>query len=298
MHFVFPIAATDKVKADDVISARFYDVWRSFLLDHPYANYYDWSVFFGGENKQMQIPRRESREIIKNLSLKAFEGKYKIMLIWLPETMHSSAANAILKILEEPPAKTVFLLVTEDLEQIISTILSRTQIVKVPVFQDEELRQLLQGKFGLESEKVDRLLPLAEGNARLALKLSSEVADDAQQLFIEWLRTCFRRDAPGLIQWAERFQKLSKAEQKGMLSFGISLLRESLLIGAEASSLVKAQGEGESFAGKFYQAIGMDKIAFVVDQLNTCIYHLERNANPKIMFLDLSFQVASTLNKK
>ena len=171
VNFIFPTSATTKFKREDATSEKFLVEWRKFLKKSIYGNVADWAQDFGWENKQLIIPRQESRNIVKALSLKAFEGTYKVMIVWLPETMNVNAANGILKILEEPPKNTIFLLVSNAPSLLLTTITSRTQQLTIPSFSDEDIRGVTKNLEGVDltDERASRIAYMAEGNMRLAL---------------------------------------------------------------------------------------------------------------------------------
>ncbi len=297
-HFAFPVAGTKDVVAKNANSNAFLKDWRSFLLDNPFGNIKNWSQKFGGENKQPNISKEESRNIIRSLSLKAFEGNYKIMLIWLPEYMHPSSANAILKILEEPPSKTIFLLVTNDSERLLTTILSRTQIVKIPAFSDKELLSVVMNRFEVEEKKAQQIVHLADGNINQAFELSTEIEDDSHEMFREWMRLCYTFDFTNLVQWADNFQKLSKESQKSLLQYGLHMMRETMIAIASVDKILRLAGEELSFVQNFSKVMDVNKIERIVSGLNGAYRNLERNANPKILFLDLSLQIAQTIKSR
>ena len=294
-HFAFPVSSTKTVVAKDAHSASFLKDWRKFLLESPYGSATDWSVLFGGENKQLNISREESRQIIKALSLKAFEGSYKIMLIWLPEFMHDSSANAILKILEEPQGQTLFLLVTNDSEKLLTTILSRTQIVQIRAFSDLELKTILMEEDGLDEKKAGQIAHLSEGNLNKARHLTLEVEDDSQLMFRDWMRLCFTNDYTKMVEWSDLFQKMTKEAQKSLLQYALQMMRETLVVGLNADSIMHLQGEELSFVQNFKKVMNFDKTEKIAMQLNSSYFHLERNANPRILFLDLSLVIAGIL---
>jgi len=294
LHFVFPVSSTKTVKGKDVVSTSFLKDWRKFLLEQPFGNLQDWSNHYGGENKEANISREESRQIIRNLSLKAFEGKYKIMLVWLPEKMHVTAANAILKILEEPPENTVFLLVTNDAENLLTTILSRTQQFTIPKFQDQEIIDYLVQQ-ETPAGKAAQLAHLADGNMNQALKLASEIEDDSHKLFRDWMRLCYVKDYSKMVTWADVFQKQNRMQQKSVFQYGLNILREVLVTSFPEAGLSKLTGEEKEFVRNFAKVMDSNKINIVSELLNQAYYHIERNANQKITFLDLSLQVAKII---
>ena len=294
LHFVFPVSSTKTIKGKDVVSTSFLKDWRKFLIEQPFGNLQDWSNHYGGENKEANISREESRQIIRSLSLKAFEGKFKIMLIWLPEKMHVTAANAILKILEEPPESTVFLLVTNDAENLLTTILSRTQQFTIPKFQDREIIDYLVQQ-DIPSEKATQLSHLADGSLNQALKLANEIEDDSHQLFRDWMRLCYVRDYSKMVAWSDVFHKQNRMQQKSIFQYGLNILREVLVTSFADAGLSRLSGEEKDFVQNFAKVMDSNKIDVISDLLNQAHYHIERNANQKITFLDLSLQVAKKI---
>lgn len=315
VHFIFPVSATKNISGKDVVSDSYIKEWRAFISENPYGSLSDWSVHFGGENKQLNISKEESRNIIRKLSLKAFEGRYKIVIIWLPEYLHPAAANGILKILEEPPENTIFLLVAYDAEKLLPTIVSRTQIVDIRPFNDEEIIHILAAQEGSVSEqqriKIRQVATLAEGNLNQAFRLMNEVEEDSHQLFRNWMRHCYVRDYTKLISLTEDFQKIGKEAQKNLLHYGLSMMRETLVMQTVnilqeshvediipvEKALIRLQGDELSFVANFSKVMDLERIEKITRLLNEGYYHLERNANPKIIFLDISLKIAHIITK-
>ena len=292
VHFVFPVSSTKDIQAKDAISQSFLKPWREFLLTNPYGNIEDWSNFFGGENKQAAISRQESRQIISSLALKSFEGQYKVMIIWMPELMHPYAANGILKILEEPSDKTVFLLVSNNPDRLLVTITSRTQIVQIPPFTDTELSEILINEHQVESNKSVQIAHMASGNLRAAKLLMNDIEDDSHDMFREWMRMCFQKDFKKLIGWSDKFALMNKVAQKSLLLYGLNMLRETLIANNGISSLLRVVDSEAEFASKFGKVLNATKISAIYEAMNKTHYHLERNANPKISFMNLSISIA------
>lgn len=295
VHYVFPVSSTAKVAGKDVSSAAFMKEWRAFLSEHPYGSIQDWGQSYGGENKQVNISKAESKHIIQTLSLKSFEGSFKVMLIWLPENMHPSAANGILKILEEPAPRTVFLLVSHDSERLLTTILSRTQRLEVPAFSNEDIKQELGQRLLLDTDKAAYLAKLAHGNMNLAFHLSQDIVDDSHEMFSDWMRLCYGKDYLQLVAWSDRFHSGTKIWQKSFLQYGLNLLRETLIVHYANSNLNRMAGAEIDFVKKFSQVMTPPKLEKVAEHLNQAAYHLERNASPKILFLDLSLQISKVI---
>lgn len=291
LQFVFPVSATKSVTGKNVVSASYLKEWRAFLTDNPYKSLEDWSAFYGAENKQANISKEESRNIIKSLTLKSFEAEYKVLIIWLPEYMNAFAANGILKILEEPSEKTLFLLVTCDYEKLLTTILSRCQLFKVPSFSDEELAQYLIETKAIEPEKAKKVAILAEGSLKSALEHLDSTEDDAHVMFRDWMRQCWIKDFTSLNGTNESFNRLSKTGQKLFLQYALNMMRQALISEYLVDEKEKLNEHEKDFATKFGKALSTQKLEKISEEFGKAHYHLERNANVKILFMDLSISV-------
>jgi len=295
-HFVFPLSNIKNDKDEDRFKSEILKSWRSFLLEQPFGNLDDWTTSYGGEDKQALISREESREIVKTLSLKPFESSSKVMIIWQPELMHPSAANGILKILEEPAPHTYFLLVTNAADKLLPTIISRTQIITVPLLSDSEVEELLMARKSLEKKNATRIAKLAEGNLNLALTLSENEQNDNAPLFIDWMRACYSNKRVGdLVAMAENFHQMDKLSQRNLLRYSMDMMRESLLSISKAETLHRTQGEELEFIKKFSAQLSVSKIEKSFNLMNDASYHLERNGSAKMIFLDLSIQLSKTI---
>jgi DNA polymerase-3 subunit delta' len=296
-HFVFPLSNVKGDKDEERFKADILKSWRSFLLEQPYGDLDDWTTSYGGEDKLALISREESREIVKTLSLKPFESPYKVMIIWQPEFMHPSAANGILKILEEPAAHTYFILVSNAADRLLPTIISRTQLITVPLLEDKEVEKYLTEKNSIEPKRASRIAQLAEGNLNLAFTLSENEEDDNAQLFIDWMRACHNKKRIGdLVAKSEEFHALDKLRQRNILHYGMSMMRESLLNISQADSIHRVQGEELKFIQQFSTVLNVQKIEKSFRLMNDAAYHLERNGSAKMIFLDLSLQLSKTIN--
>ncbi len=299
VHFIFPVSGTKNVKGIDAKSQLFLKEWRTFLLTSPHGNLQDWSEIYGGEGKQALISTKEKITIINDLSLKAFEGKYKIMIIWHPELMHKNAANGILKVLEEPPDNSLFLLVSDKPDNLISTILSRVQRLNIPSFTDKELSEVLTLAHGIDEHRAKQLAHLADGSLRTALHLTAHVGEDNFEFFKQWMRLCHQRKMGDLVDKAETFSKLSRGGQNTLLQYGLSMLRESLVsISSSQDALFRVEGDEKSFASNFGKAISINQFQKLSALFSEASYHIERNANAKILFMNLSINIAKIFKSK
>ena len=303
LHFVFPVATTPSVKAKP-ISKNFLTEWRALLKENAYFSLFDWIKYIGVENKQGFISVEESTHIVKDLSLKPYESETKIMLIWMPEKMNVQAANKLLKIIEEPPHKTLFLLVAESEENMLATVLSRTQLFKVPRYSDAEVTEYLINR-GVTEEKAQMISALVEGNINEALKLAeqSQDAEENSLHFVKWMRLCFSalqvKDIDKLVQWSETMAKAGRENQKSFLLYASNVMRDALLKNYGVTAIMKMNISGQNFTMEnFAPFIHAENCMEIIEELNMAQLHIERNANPKILFLDASFKIARLLHKK
>jgi DNA polymerase-3 subunit delta' len=294
--FVFPVGNIKADKDEERFKADILKTWRSYLIQQPFSDFDDWINFYGGEDKQALISREASREIIKTLSLKPFESTYKVMIIWQPEFMHPSAANGILKLLEEPPPNTFFLLVSNASEKLLPTILSRTQIIHVPYLSDEELDQFLAIKAeDLNETKRQEIIQLADGNLSLALKLIDSEEDHYQDRFADWMRSCFKHDYAKLVSYADDFHDLDKLAQRNLFQYTLSIMRETLLFISGANKIARVKSNEADFVQNFSKVMDVKKLEMINTLITDAGYFLERNGSAKMIFLDLSLQISKVI---
>ncbi|WP_439881434.1 ATP-binding protein [Pontibacter sp. MBLB2868] len=296
-NFVMPVTNTKSV-SKDALSNKFMNEWREFVLASPYQGLNEWMQHIGAENKQGIISKEESRQLVKLVSLKAFEGDYKIVVIWLPELMHPTAANALLKLLEEPPAKTLFLLVAQSAEKLLATITSRTQIMQVRNFTQEEVMQFVQEKYNASPETAYQVAQLAEGNFNAAAKLTTEISSDYFAFFTDWMRNCYSYKFGEVIDMSDKFQVLGRENQKNFLLYALSLFRKVMLYGVDEALVSYLPPAELEFVQRFSKLITGDNAGQLTEELNQAHYHIERNANPKMVFVDSSIQIAGYLRGK
>lgn len=294
-HFVFPISNIKGDKDEDQFRAEMMKSWRAFLLEQPFGNASDWTLSYGGEDKLAIISKDESREIVKALSLKPFESPVKVMIIWQPEVMHPSAANGILKILEEPPPNTFFLMVSNNSERLLPTILSRTQEVTVPLLSDEELDTFLESK---EPDKARRtkVVDQADGHLRLALDLLENESEDHHQRLADWLRACYKQDTVKMHILSEEFHEMDKLQQHSWLAHGLKTIRESLLVSAGADQLLRSRDEEQKFIRDFSKVVRLEAVDQAYLLLNDAGAMLERNGSAKMIFMDMSLRLARVMH--
>lgn len=299
LHFVYPVATNSEIKKSP-ISANFITSWREVMMDNPYLSLERWQEKLETGNKQLLISKDESVGIIKTLSLKTYESEYKTMIIWHPEKFNNTSANKLLKIIEEPSDKTLFILVANDAEQIISTILSRTQLVKVGRIEEEEIKKALITKHGLSENEAQKVAHLSDGDFIEAEKLieQSETEEINYQLFTEWMRKAFKADVPGLIDWAENISKIGREKQKQFLSYGLHIFRESLIRNYGENGLERTGNIEKGFLKNFSPYIHGANCMEIISLFDEASYHIERNASPKILFLDVSLKLTKLLRVK
>ncbi|MFD2161464.1 ATP-binding protein [Paradesertivirga mongoliensis] len=290
LHFSYPFFAKHK----DDTSLSFIEEWREAFLSNPYLSLDEWRSQVEAENKQANINIAECHQIIKKLSMKQFEAEYKVLIMWLPEYL-DKAGNTLLKLIEEPPHKTLFLLVAQNQDQILNTILSRTQLVKVQRLSDKDITEYLVEKKGFSEEQAARIAYLSEGNLQTALTLSAEEGNNNFGVFSDWLRMCFSNKGMQVIDFAENAARFGRENQKNLLKYGIKLLRESMMVLSGAEHLVHLPGNEKEFVVNFSATLTMAKAESIINELEKAHYHIERNANPKILFLDVSLQFIKIL---
>lgn len=299
LHLVFPVASNEKVKKDP-ISAYFLDSWRASFLENPYFTLSEWQETTETGNKQLLISVNESTEILKVLSLKTYEAEFKIMLIWFPEKMNNPSANKLLKILEEPPNKTLFLLVSNSLEQLLPTIISRVQLVKLMPLSEKELTHYICANYQLTTDEATNIARLSDGNINQLMQLLKKGDDTAffQEKFVQLMRSAFVGNVPGLIDWTEEIAKLGREKQKQFLMYGLHLFRESLIMNYGDSSLARKNTQEATFLEKFAPYIHGANCIDTITLFDEATYHIERNANPKILFLDVALKLTKLLRVK
>jgi len=302
LNFAFPVVASSKEDdGDDDGKEEKTDLlgnWRKFVLGQPYGNVHDFIYFNGFEKKQLNITKAAARKMIQTLSLMSFEGGYKIMLIWAPEYLHPSAANALLKIIEEPPAKTIFLLVTSQADQLLTTILSRTQKILVRAFTDEEVSSHLVETGKCESKAAAQIAMLADGNLREAYLLIDQVEDQTVRQLRDWFRLCATKNLKELFLLSEDFHKADKESQKSLMLAGLNVTREILLKNLDLDDLLRTTDEDRTFINNISKKMLTEEHADKLYQtFNAAHYHLERNGNAKMIFTDLSMEILLMMSK-
>ncbi|MCK0161211.1 ATP-binding protein [Allomuricauda sp. F6463D] len=304
LHFAFPVSNSEKIKSH-AVSDHYMEEWRQFVQEQPYGNLFDWYRHIGIEKKQGQIGVDEAQDMVKKLSLKSYEGGYKILIVWMAEKMNVSAANKLLKLIEEPPNKTILLLLAEDEEQIINTIRSRCQILNFPPLAEQVITDELLVRGVAQTEALTIALE-ANGNFNKALDLLNKDSEDLvfERWFVQWVRSAFKAKGnksaiQELILWSEEVAKTGREVQKKFLSYCLTMMRQALLLNYKTNELVYAKVHMEGFnLNKFAPYIHENNILEIVEELEQAIYHVERNGNSKLIFTDLSIKLTRLLHAK
>lgn len=305
LHFVYPTVTTEEVKSKPK-SIDFIQDWRAFLTHSMYGGLFDWYLKLGVKNKQGEIRVDDAGEMVKSLSLKAYEGGYKFVIVWMAEKMNDAAANKILKMLEEPEPKTVFILVAEDEQALLQTIRSRCQILYFPPVPEAVIAHWLQQKHQQDKRVALQMARQAHGNVNKALHLLHEDGEDRsfEQWFVDWVRVAFKAKGNAtsildLIKWSEQMAALGRETQKKFLLFCTDMFRQALLLNYQASALVYFEPKVDRFKLENFAPFVNDKnIGEIFKELSDAIYHIERNGNAKIILTDLSIKLTRLIHKK
>lgn len=304
LHFIYPTITTEEVK-QKAKSIDFINQWREFVAKNPYSGLFDWYNLLGSQNKQGLIRVEDAHDILKTISLKSYEGGFKIIIIWMAEKMNVEASNKLLKILEDPPEKTVFLLISENEEAILQTIRSRCQAIYFKKLQDEEIVEALVSGKEIDKEKAIKVAKQSNGNYNLALQLIHEDENNFpfEKWFITWVRSAFRAKGNAsailnLVQWSDEIAGIGRETQKNFLLFCIDMFRQAMLFNYETKKLVYFEPKDEVFKlENFAPFVNGNNIEEIFHELSTAIYHIERNGNAKIILTDLSIKLTRLIHK-
>ncbi len=304
LHFAFPVSNSAKVKSH-AVSNNYLQEWRQFIKEQPYGNLFDWYQLIGIEKKQGQIGVDEAHDIVKKLSLKSYEGGYKTMILWMAETMNIAASNKLLKLIEEPPDKTVFIFITEDEEQLLQTIRSRCQVLHFPPLSEEAISGALIEK-GLTRDEALKVAHESNGNFNKAMDLMNKDSEELifEKWFVQWVRSAFKAKGNKaaiheLILWSEEVAKTGRETQKKFLKYCLAVMRQAMLLNYNVKELVYMRIHIDGFQlDKFAPFIHERNIMPIVNELENAIYHIERNGNSKIILTDLSIRLTRLLHKR
>lgn len=291
LHFVYPVVTSPRFKKP--ISTDYFPEWKSYLLENPYVSVQTWMQHLEVENKQPMIYAHESEAIIKMLSMKPYESEYQVMIIYLPERMNIACSNKLLKLIEEPPQKTIFLLVTENTDQILTTILSRCQIINIPKIENEVLSKTLQKEFDLNESMAFSISRISNGNYTKALDTIHRNEENAYYLeqFITLMRRSYKREILPLKKWSDEMHRIGRERQKNFLQYMVRLLRENFMLNLKTEELNYLTIEEQNFSIKFSRFINEKNIIPLFEEVEKAQRHIEQNVYAKMVFFDLSLQV-------
>ncbi len=296
IHFSYPVVPAksgDKPVATDYVSD-----WREFLKQQPYGNAFDWiEKIKVKENQQGNITAEECNDIIHKLSLKSFESGYKILVMWMPEYL-GKEGNKLLKLIEEPPPNTLFILVAENEEQILPTILSRCQLVKIPALEIKDIEQALINRNNTAPETARQTAIISEGNYHEALQLLQHAGEDWQSLLREWLNATIKGGPVAQIKWVEEMSKLGREKQKQFLRYFNHLLAQSIRIRVIGADKIPLDEKEKDFAQRLNKIAGISQQQAIIEELDKATYYVERNANAKMLFHALTIKLTHIIRDK
>lgn len=297
LHFVFPVYNSTKIK--NPVSDDFIKEWREMVLKNHYFNLGQWLTFIDAGNAQGLIYERESDSIYRKLNLKSFEAEFKVMIIWLPEKMHLSCSNKLLKLIEEPPSKTLFLLVSESEESIISTIRSRAQLIKVPYIDNASMKNALLKMDGIDPASVDDAVHLSNGSFIRAMEFLNPGEDEIFffNKFQEMMRLAYSRHVLQLVEWAEEMAQIGRDKQKAYFSFALRMVREYFVMNLKRNDLVYLKKEEKEWGMRFAPFINERNIIPLARELEQGIQHISMNGNPRIIFLDTALRMVRLIKR-
>nr|WP_315247932.1 DNA polymerase III subunit delta' [uncultured Flavobacterium sp.] len=305
LHFIYPTVTTEDVKTKPK-SLDFIQDWRNFIQEMPYGGLFDWYKILGVQNKQGEIRVEDAQEVLKSLSLKSYEGGYKIMIIWMADKMNIAASNKLLKLLEEPSDKTIFILISENEEDIIQTIRSRCQVIHFNGLPERVISEALISQENIDPNLAKKIAHQAQGNFNKAISILKE--DDSEypfeQWFVNWVRAAFRAKGNAaaiqdLISWSEEIAALGRESQKKFIQFCIEMFRQALLLNYETPTLVYIEPKVDKFKlENFAPFVNGNNIHDIFKELSDAMYHIERNGNAKIILTDLSIKLTRLIHKK
>ena len=295
LHFSFPVIprkSGDKPTSNDYISE-----WREFINLYPYGNVYDWLQFIGAENKQGNITADECNDIIRQLNLKSFESEYKVLLLWMPEYL-GKEGNKLLKLIEEPPPNTLFILVAENEEMILPTILSRCQLIKIPMPEDKEIEQALAERAHANIDTARQIAGICEGNYHEALQLLQHADEDWQSLLRDWLNATLKGGPIAQVKFVEEVSKLGREKQKQFIRYFNHLLEQSIRIKILGADGVMLGDNEKDFAQRLNKIASVSQQQGIIEELDKAYYYVERNANAKMLFQALTIKLYHIIQNK
>lgn len=298
LHFIFPVVK--KKSSKDVVSDDYLTEWRELVSRSPYFNLPAWLEEMGAENQQALIYVKESNEIIRKLSLKSSQGGYKIIIIWLPEKMNQECSNKLLKILEEPAEQTVFLLVSEEPDMLLTTIQSRTQRINVKGIDEKALQETLVNQHGLQEQDAIHIAHRSEGNYLKAIESISLNEENKMffDLFVALMRLSYQRKIKDMKLWSEKVASMGREKQKHFLGYCQRMIRENFIYNFRNRSITYLDNEEEAFSTRFAPFINERNVMEIMHELSEAQRHIEQNVNAKMVFFDFSLKMIVLLIQK
>lgn len=288
IHFSYPVIP--RKPGDKPVSTDYISEWREFVKQYPYGNAYDWLQFIGAENKQGNITALECNDIIHKLSLKSFESGYKILVMWMPEYL-GNEGNKLLKLIEEPPANTLFILVAENESLILQTVLSRTQLVKIPLPDTEDIEKALIQRAGVPAEQARQIAVLCEGNYHEALQLVHHAEDDWQGILREWLNAILKNGPIAQVKWIDEISKSGRERQKQFLRYFNHLLEQAIRLRYMGDSAPAIPDNERDIALRLNKIADISQQRAIIEELDRAAYYIERNAHAKMLFHALTIKL-------
>jgi DNA polymerase-3 subunit delta' len=288
IHYVYPVVV--RKPGEKPLSADYITEWREFISQFPYGTIFDWLQFIQADNKQGNITAHECNEINRKLSLKSFESGYKILIMWMPEYLRNEG-NKLLKLIEEPPPDTLFILVTEEEVQILPTILSRVQIIRLPRPSIPEIRDALVSRGGVQPEQARQLAAVSEQNYREALRQLQHGQDDWLGLLREWLNAILRTGPAAQVKWVDEISKTGREKQKQFLQYFIHLLEQAIRLQMYEGAVADLPESEKDFAFRLNKTADLAAQQAIVKELNKSVYYIERNAHAKMLFHALTIRL-------
>lgn len=294
VHFVYPV-----VQSISKISTGLLLEWREQVKRTPYFSLFDWTKVMDEKERNPIIGVEESKEIIKKINLKSFQGSYKVVLVFGAEQMNQECSNKLLKVLEEPPAQTLFILLTEQQHEILPTIQSRAQAITFPRLQPLEISEYLMSKHGLDKSAADGISSFSDGDLASALNLleSEDFTETYRNYFIQLMRCSYKKEVNEMITWAESISTLTKERQKLFVVYALHMLRQSNILNYLGKEHVRLTQEELVFLEKFSPFITGNNIRNFIETMDSAYYRLERNASAKMLFTEMSFQVMRYIHR-
>jgi DNA polymerase III subunit delta' len=295
IHFSYPVVT--KKSGTPPLSTDYISEWREFIKSYPYGNTYDWLQFIGAENKQGNITAHECNDIIRKLSLKSFESEYKILIMWMPEYL-GNEGNKLLKLIEEPPPNTLFILAAENESMMLPTILSRCQLVKIPMLETGDIEEALINRNGTAPDKARQIAGISEGNYREALQLVQHAEEDWQSLLRDWLNAILKTGPAAQTKWVEEISKQGREKQKQFLRYFNHLLEQAIRLSIMGDNAIGLANNERDFALRLNKIAAIEQQQAIIEELDRAAYYIERNANAKILFHALTIKLYHIIQDK